>query len=81
MVMFDHRPLGKHAMASFALDLVLWLAGIRGHIPRFDDFRRFPVAPAAGANHLVRVLIILAAVLAALSLAVWGTVWIAIELL
>jgi hypothetical protein len=68
-------------MTSFALDLVLRLADIRGHIPRFDDFRPVPVAPAAGANHLIRGLAIVAAVLAALSLAVWGTVWIAIELL
>jgi len=68
-------------MALFALDLVLWLAGIRGNIPRFDDFRPVPVAPAAGANHIVRVLAIVAAVLIALSLAIWGTVWIAIELL
>ena len=68
-------------MASFALDLVLWLIGIRGHIPRFDDFRPVPAAPAAGANHLVRVLAVMAAVFAALSLAVWGTVWIAIHLL
>ena len=68
-------------MTSFALDLVLWLAGIRGHIPRFDDFRPVPVAPTAGANRLVHTLVIVAAVLAMLSLAVWGTVWIAIELL
>ncbi|MDN4984777.1 hypothetical protein QY049_16350 [Bradyrhizobium sp. WYCCWR 13022] len=68
-------------MPSFALDLVLWLAGIRGHIPRFDDFRPVPVAPAPGANHLVRVLAVVAAVLAVVSLAVWATVWIAIELL
>lgn len=67
-------------MASFALHLVLWLAGIRGHIPRFDDFRPVPTAPAAGAN-LVRVLVIIAAIFAALSLAVGGTVWIAIQLL
>lgn len=68
-------------MASLVLDLVLWLAGIRGHIPPFDDFRPVPVAPTTGATHVVRVLAIVAAVLAALSLAVWGTVWIAIELL
>ena len=65
-------------MASFALDLVLWLAGIRGHIPRFDDFR--PV-PATGTGHLMRILAIMAIVLTALSLAVWGTVWMAIRLL
>ena len=68
-------------MASYALDLVLWLAGIRGHIPRFDDFRPVPAAPATGANYLMRVLAIMASVFAALSLAVWGTVWIAIQLL
>ncbi|MBR1179365.1 hypothetical protein JQ617_35745 [Bradyrhizobium sp. KB893862 SZCCT0404] len=68
-------------MASLALDLVLWLAGIRGHIPRFDDFQPAPAAPATGAHYLVRVLAIMAAVFAALSLAVWGTVWIAIRLL
>jgi len=68
-------------MASFALDIVLWLAGIRGHIPRFDDFRPAPAAPATGAHFLMRVLAIMAAVFAALSLAVWGTVWIAIRLL
>ncbi|MCK1383713.1 hypothetical protein [Bradyrhizobium sp. 21] len=68
-------------MASFALDLVLWLTGVRDHIPRFDDFRPVPSAPAAGTGHLVRVMIITAAVVATVSLAVWGTVWIAIQLL
>lgn len=68
-------------MASYALDLVLWLAGIRGHIPRFDDFRPVPAAPATGASYLLRVLAIVATVFAALSLAVWGTVWLAISLL
>jgi hypothetical protein len=68
-------------MASFALDLVLWLTGVRGHIPRFDDFRPVPTTPTVGASHLVRVMVITAAVLAALSLAVWGTVRIAIQLL
>jgi hypothetical protein len=68
-------------MALLALDLVLWLTGVRGHIPRFDEFRPVPAAPAAGIGSAVRVLAITAAVLAALSLAVWGTVWIAIQLL
>lgn len=68
-------------MTTFTLDLVLWLAGVRGHIPRFDDFRPVPAAPSVGAGHLVRVLAIMATVFATLSLAVWGTVWIAIQLL
>ncbi|OKO77092.1 hypothetical protein AC629_32045 [Bradyrhizobium sp. NAS80.1] len=68
-------------MASFALDLVLWLTGVRGPIPRFDDFRPVPAAPTAGAGYIVRILAIMATVFAALSLAIWGTVWIAIQLL
>jgi hypothetical protein len=68
-------------MASFALDLVLLLTGVRGHIPRFDDFRPVPAAPATGAGYLARVLALTAAVVTALSLAIWGTVWIAIRLL
>jgi len=67
-------------MASLALDLILWLIGVRGHIPRFDDFRPVPAAPAPGVSHIVRVLAITAVVFAALSLALWGTVWIAIQL-
>ncbi len=68
-------------MASFALDLVLWLTGVRGHIPRFDDFRPVPAAPTAGVGYIVRVLAIIATAFAALVLAVWGTAWIAIQLL
>jgi hypothetical protein len=67
-------------MASLALDLVLWLTDVRGHIPHFDDFRPVPAAPTAGVSYTVRVLAVTAAVLAALSLALWGTVWIAIQL-
>ncbi|OAF08442.1 hypothetical protein AYJ54_15230 [Bradyrhizobium centrolobii] len=68
-------------MAPFALDLVLWLLGVRGHIPRFDDFRPVPAAPSSGAGHLLRVLAVMASIFAALALAAWGTVWLAIRLL
>ncbi|MEK9283915.1 MULTISPECIES: hypothetical protein [unclassified Bradyrhizobium] len=68
-------------MAPFALELVLWLLGLRGHIPRFDDFRPVPAAPPSGTGHLMRVLAIMVSIIAALSLAVWGTVWLAIRLL
>ena len=67
-------------MASLALDLVLWLTGVRGHIPRFDDFRPAPATPTAGVSYIARVLAITAGVFAVLSLALWGTVWIAIQL-
>jgi hypothetical protein len=68
-------------MASLALDLVLWLIGVRGHNPHFDEFRPVPATPTAGGNSILGVVTITAAILAALSLAVWGTVWIAIRLL
>ena len=66
-------------MAPF--DFVLRLLGVRDHIPRFDDFRPVPAVPSTGAGRVVRALVAAAAVLAALSLAVWGTVWLAIRLL
>jgi len=64
-----------------ALDIVLWLLDVRGHIPRFEDFRPVPAAPAPSPGHAVRVLAAIIAVFAALSLAVWATVWLAIQLL
>jgi hypothetical protein len=67
-------------MAPLALNLVLWLIDVRGHIPRFDDFRPAPAAPTVGVSYIVRILAITAGVFAALSLALWGTVWIAIQL-
>ncbi|MDE2376123.1 hypothetical protein [Bradyrhizobium sp.] len=67
-------------MALFALDIVFWLVGVRGHIPRFDDFRPEPAVPAAGPVHAARVLAVTVAVLAVLALTVWTTVWLAIRL-
>jgi hypothetical protein len=68
-------------MAFVALDLVLWLLGVRGHIPRFDDFRPAPAAPAAGLSNLMRALAAMAAVVGVLSLAIWAAVWLALHLL
>ncbi|MCA1535525.1 hypothetical protein I6F21_23615 [Bradyrhizobium sp. NBAIM03] len=66
-------------MRLFALELILSLLDVRGHIPRFDDFRLAPAAPApAGA---VRALAAAIAVFVALSLAIWGLVWLAVNLL
>jgi hypothetical protein len=67
-------------MGLFALDIVLWLLGIRGHIPRFDDVRPVPAAPVTGPGNVMRALAAIAAVLAVLSLTLWATVWIAIRL-
>jgi hypothetical protein len=66
-------------MRLFALELILSLLDVRGHIPRFDDFRPIPAAPApVGVMRAVAAAI---AVFAVLSLAIWATVWLAIHLL
>ncbi|PSO21354.1 hypothetical protein [Bradyrhizobium sp. MOS003] len=65
-------------MRLFALELIFSLLDVRGHIPRFDDFRPAPAAPApVGA---ARVLAALIAVLVGLSLAIWAAVRLAVHL-
>jgi len=65
-------------MRLLILELVLSLLDVRGHIPRFDDFRPTPVAPApAGAGRALAAVI---AVLAVLALAIWAAVWLATHL-
>jgi hypothetical protein len=59
-------------MRLLALELILSLLDVRGHIPRFDDFRPAPATPAAGG--VVRALAAAIAVFVVLSLAIWGTV-------
>ncbi|MFK4388044.1 hypothetical protein [Bradyrhizobium sp. USDA 223] len=66
-------------MRLFALELILSLLDVRGHIPRFDDFRPVPAAPAPVG--VVRALAAAIAVFTALSLAVWGLVWLTVNLL
>jgi len=72
-------------MRFTALDIVLRLSDIlldiRGDIPRFEDFRPVPAAPAPNPGHIIRVLAAIVAAFAALSLTVWATVWLAIQLL
>jgi hypothetical protein len=65
-------------MRLLALELILSLLDVRGHIPRFDDFRPAPAAPAAGG--VVRALAAAIAVFVVLSLAIWGTVGLAVYL-
>ncbi|MHC4049993.1 hypothetical protein [Bradyrhizobium sp. 25ACV] len=62
-------------MRLLALELILSLLDVRGHIPRFDDFRPAPVAPAPAGT--VGALAAAIAVFVMLSLAIWATVWLA----
>ncbi|MHC4041484.1 hypothetical protein [Bradyrhizobium sp. 23AC] len=62
-------------MRLLALELILSLLDVRGHIPRFDDFRPPPVAPAPAGT--VGALAAAIGVFVMLSLAIWATVWLA----
>ncbi len=62
-------------MRLLALELILSLLDVRGHIPRFDDFRPAPVAPAP--SSIARALAAFIAILAVPSLAIWAMVWLA----
>lgn len=69
-------------MNLFVLDAIIWILGIRGHIPLDDGS---PAGRgeslAAGPNLLVRVLAVAIVSIACLSLALWSAVWLAIKLL
>jgi hypothetical protein len=73
------RPLGTFAMGLLALDIVCSLLGVRGHIPRFDDFRPVPAAPTRR-GIIVRALATMLGVFAVLSLSVWAMVSLAVQL-
>ncbi len=70
-------------MSLYVLDAVLWIFGIRGHIPRHDDFRpgRGASSLADSSNPLARILAAFALSVVFLALALWATVWLAIRML
>ncbi|MCK1720471.1 hypothetical protein [Bradyrhizobium sp. 141] len=63
-------------MRLLALELIFSLLDIRGHIPRFDDFRPAPVAPAPTGTARAAAI----AAFAVLSLAIWAAVQLATHL-
>lgn len=70
-------------MGLFVLNAVLWVLGIRGHIPQNDGFPAgrsgspFP----ANASTLMQVLAAVIVSIVFLSLVLWVAVWLAIKLL
>jgi hypothetical protein len=67
-------------MSLFVLDTILWILGIRGHIPGHDDFQGGPNKSSFFSNpSLMWILVVFAFVVALLSLAVWAVVWLAIK--
>jgi hypothetical protein len=76
------RQIGAGAMSLFVLDTILWILGIRGHIPGHDDFQGGPNKSSFFGNpSLMWILVVFAFVVALLSLVAWGAVWLAIKLL
>jgi len=68
-------------MSLFVLDAVLWVFGIRGHIPGHDDFPGDPHRPslAADTGGLMRAVAALMAFAAFLSLGLWAAAWLAVK--
>ena len=70
-------------MSLYVLDALIWILGIRGHIPHNGDFGPAPGPSAFGANTgtLMRNLAVFVVMVALLSLVLWLGVWLAIKLL
>jgi hypothetical protein len=70
-------------VSLFMLDAVLWVFGIRGHIPQNDGFPsgRGGSSFAANTATLMRVLAAAIVSVVLLSLLLWAAVWLAIKLL
>jgi hypothetical protein len=69
-------------MGLSVLDLVLWIFGIRGHIPQDGAFSGRPHPSSfSGTHSLMRVLAAAVFAVAFLSLTIWAAVWLAVRLL
>jgi hypothetical protein len=66
-------------MSLHVLDLVLFIFGIRGHIPQPDDSGVGPNPLAGSTNRLMRILAAAVVTVLLLSLALWAAVWLAIK--
>jgi hypothetical protein len=69
----------SRAMNPIVLEVVLWIFGIRGHIPQSGGYG-IRHESALGAAALARVLGVSVATIAVLSLALWAAIWLAIKL-
>jgi hypothetical protein len=70
-------------MSLFMLDAVLWIFGLRGHIPQNDGLpdERGRSSFAQNTATLMRLLAVGVISVAFLSLVLWAAVWLAIKVL
>jgi len=66
-------------MSLYVVNLILFIFGIRGHIPQHDDSGASPNPLAGSTNRLMRVLAAAVVTVLLLSLALWAAVWLAIK--
>ena len=65
-------------MALLAIDFLLTLLGVRGHIPRFDAFPPGP-ARVPDTGPLLRAMAAIVALFVVLAIAIWVMVWFAVQ--
>ncbi len=70
-------------MSLYVLDALLWIAGIRGHIPESGRFPAGRGESSLGGNtgRLLRILAAMVVTAVLLSLVLWAAVWLVIKLL
>jgi hypothetical protein len=68
-------------MGLFVLDALLWIFGIRGHVPHHDGFPAGRSGSPSATRPGIWVLVAVAVSILALSLILWAAVWLAIRLL
>ena len=66
-------------MSLYVLDIVLFIFGIRAHIPQHDDSGAGPNPLAGSTNRLMRILAAAVVTVLLLSLVLWAAVWLAIK--
>jgi hypothetical protein len=70
----------------YLIDMTFWIlgviAGIRGHIPQFDDYHAVGTAPTVlRVRAVMGVFATATFVIGALAAILWATIWIAIKLI
>ena len=70
-------------MSLYVLDVLIWILGMRGHIPQSGEFAPIPDQSSIGASIgvLMRGLFAFIVATTCLSLVLWVAVWFAIKLL
>jgi hypothetical protein len=78
--MMANQANRSSAMSRIVLEVVLWIFGIRGHIPQSGGYGIRSESSLGAGGALMRVLATSIATITVLSLALWAAIWLAIKL-